>query len=78
MEYDRQVSNWNEAVNARKWVDKRNKENIYDLIYNEFYDKNQNETVCYIELRYKNNGNYAGHSAFINVKYKSVFTGLIR
>lgn len=77
MQYDREAYLWDNAMNARKWVEKRKKTNEYNLEYKEFYSKEEKDTFCYIELTYKNNGMHAGRSAFISVKYKSVFNGLI-
>lgn len=77
LEYDRQVYEWDNAMNSRKWLEKRKKENKYTFGYKEFFSYTEKETFCYIELRYKENDNYAGHSAFINVKYKSVLEGFI-
>lgn len=77
MIYDREVYLWNRAINARKWVEKRIKENKYNLTYKEFYDDSENETYCYIELTYKNNNWHAGRSAMLSTKYKSVFAGLV-
>jgi hypothetical protein len=76
LKYDREVYLWNNAINARKWVEKRIKDNKYNLTYKEFYNDSENETLCYIELTYKTNNLFAGRSAFLSIKYKSVFEGL--
>lgn len=76
LEYNRQVYEWDNAMNSRKWIEKRKKEDKYNFKYKEFYSNTEKETFCYIELRYKNNNNYAGESASISIKYKSVLNGL--
>lgn len=76
LEYDRRVYEWDNAMNSRKWLEKRKKEGKYNFEYKEFYSDTDKETFCYIELKYKNNNNFAGNSAFIKTKYKSVLNGL--
>lgn len=76
MKYESELYFWNNAMNALKWVEKREKEDKYTFEYKEFFDENEKETLCYIELKYKTNNSFAGRSAFLNVKYKSVFNGL--
>lgn len=76
LKYDREVYLWDNAMNARKWVEKRKKENKYTFEYKEFFDESEKEIFCYIELRNKGNNMFSGRSAFILNKYKSVFAGL--
>lgn len=82
-EYEKRCSEWKNAMNARKWVEKKQKEREnkglqkYTLLYKEIFDKNEKATFCYLEL----NDNtqkfpYQGHTAMIETKYKSVFNGL--
>lgn len=77
LEYDREVHLWDNAMNCRKWIEKRKKENLYNFRYDEFFSESDNDTVCFVELTFKGNNRYAGRSAFISTKYKSVFNGLL-
>ena len=81
-EYEKQCSEWKRAMNARKWVEKAQKDNEkkglekFKLVYHEFTSK-EGENLCYIELQKPGaKFPYIGHSAFIETKYKSVFNGL--
>lgn len=76
LKYDREVYLWDNAMKARKWLEKRKKEDKYNFSCKSFFDKNENATYCYIELTYKVNGLYAGRSAMILEKYKSVFNNI--
>lgn len=79
-EYEKQLTGWNNAMNARKWLDKHNNKRIkegkepYTLRYVEFTYKVDGLQYCYIEMNA--NGLYQGHTSCIETKYKSVFNGL--
>lgn len=82
-EYENQVCAWQNAMNARKWVDrlqaKREKEGKekYSLELVTYADNTENKTYIYINLHdLSQKFTYQGHSAYIEEKYKSVFYGL--
>lgn len=82
--YESEICAWNNAMNARKWVDrvqkKRERDGLpaYILDYKEFRYNGETEVQCCVILSYLCNGKktYSGHSAYIHAAYKSVFNGL--
>lgn len=82
-EYESQVCAWQNAMNARKWIDKyQNKakkegRKHYTLELIRYTDKKDGEIYCYICM-YVNTDltGYFGHCAHVKERYKSVFNGL--
>lgn len=82
-EYERECAAWKNAMNARKWLENKQKERKnkglekYTLVYKEYFDSNEKANFCYLELNdITQKFQYQGHTAIINAKYKSVFRGL--
>lgn len=80
-EYERQIALWNEAWNARKWLDKKQKEKEkkgekpYALTLKEFHSKNDDCDYVYVDMQGERKFDI-GHTVFIRKEYVSVFNGL--
>lgn len=75
MKYENELYLWNNAINKRKWIEKKNKDDVFNLSYKEFIDKDGMSYFC-IELLYKDDNRFSGNSIILETKYKSVFDGL--
>lgn len=79
-EYERQVAEWNEAFNTRKWMEKSNKKRVKEgketyLFVLKRYINDEGIDRIVFELRYQN-GNYAGSTKSMDEKYLPVFAGM--
>lgn len=80
-ECERQVAAWSEAWNARKWLEKKQKEKEkkgekpYTLTLKEFYSKKDDCDYVYVDMRGERKFDI-GHTISIRKEYASVFNGL--
>lgn len=80
MDYEHELSMWNEAMNCRKWISKQQKQRIdkgaapYELVFKTYTSLEDGKEKCFIELQL--NGKYQGSTKGIDIKYKSIFNGL--
>lgn len=80
-EYERQVSLWNEAWNARKWIDKQQKQKEkkgqkpYALTLCEYQSREDNEIYVYVKFQGERIGD-CGSTKSIHKECASVFNGL--
>lgn len=81
MDYEHELSMWNEAMNCRKWISKQQKQRIdkgtapYELVFKTYTSREDGKEKCFIELQL--NGKYQGSTKGIDIKYKSIFNGLV-
>lgn len=75
MKYESELYWWNNAMNKRKWIEKKNKDNVFNLRYKEFIGEDSVNYFC-IELLYKADNSFSGNSIILETKYKHVFDGL--
>lgn len=80
MDYEHELSMWNEAMNCRKWISKQQKQRLdkgaapYELVFKTYTSLEDGKEKCFIELQL--NGKYQGSTKGIDIKYKSIFNGL--
>lgn len=81
LDYERQVSLWNEAWNTRKWIDKQQKQKEkngqkpYVLTLCEYYSETDKCVYIYVNLQGERLGDH-GSTKSIRKEYASVFNGL--
>lgn len=75
MKYESELYYWNNAINKRKWIEKKNKDNVFGLSYKEFTCNDCIDYFC-IELFYKKDNSFSGYSVILETKYKSIFNGM--
>lgn len=81
MDYEHELSMWNEAMNCRKWISKKQKQRIdkgaspYELVFKTYTSLEDGKEKCFIKLQL--NGKYQGSTKGIDIKYKSIFNGLL-
>lgn len=80
-EYERQATLWNEAWNARKWLDKKQKEKVkkgqkpYILTLKEWHSDKDNCDYVYVDMKGETRFDI-GQTVSIKKEYASVFNGL--
>ncbi len=80
MDYEHELSMWNNAMNCRKWLCKQQKKRTdkggapYELFFKTYTSRDDGTEKCFIELQL--NGKYQGSTAGIDMRYKSVFDGI--